>query len=272
MLSQDEANAALDMNLTKFKTRLLNVALSTTNPAKRQATTVVALASRSAASPSPSDLQENGNNNDGNVTSARRASSDGDVKTSAQEIKSRTLALLNIPDTVNDARIRAIAEPYGPLVKVVLRPDHQGAIVEFKDVKDAGKAGLGLEGLEIASGRKIGVGSVSEMLAQKAEWRTDRIGVTSKKEKDKIGNAATLPPTAPVRRPNQPGARRGGRGGLGFKRGGVGLSGSRGTQDGAGAAAGNGRISGDGDDVGNAGGQEAKAKSNADFKAMFLKQ
>lgn len=178
--------------------------------------------------------------------------------------------MLNIPDTVNDARIRAIVEPYGPLVKVVLRPDHQGAIVEFKDVQDAGKAALGLEGLEIASGRKIGVGSVNEMLKQKAEWRTDRISVAPKK--DKSGNALTLPPTAPVRRPNQPGARRGGKGGLGVKGGGVGLSGSRGTRDGAGAATGDGRISSGANDAENAGGQEAKAKSNADFRAMFLKR
>lgn len=273
MLAQDEAKAALDMNLTKFKTRLLSVALSTTNPSKRQATTVIASASRSTASPTPEDSHVNGNNDDGSAMSARRASSATsatDVKPSAGEIQSRTLALLNIPDTVNDARIRAIAEPYGPLVKVVLRPDHQGAIVEFKDVQDAGKAALGLEGLEIASGRKIGVGSVSEMLKQKAEWKTDRIGAAPKK--DKSGNAATLPPTAPVRRPNQPGTRRGGKGGLGVKRGGVGLSGSRGMQDGAGAAAGDGRISGATNDADNAGGQEAKAKSNADFKAMFLKQ
>ena len=262
------------MNLTKFKTRLLNVALSTANPAKRQATAVIASASRSTASPSPSheDSHENGVDNDGSAISARRDSSTTDVKSSAAEIKSRTLALLNIPDTVNDARIRAIVEPYGPLVKVMLRPDHQGAIVEFKDVKDAGKAALGLEGFEIASGRKIGVGSVSEMLKQKAEWRKDRIGAAPKKEKEKSGYAATLLITAPVRRPNQPGARRGGKGGLGVKGGGVGLSGSRGAQDGAGAAAGDERIGGDDTDVKNAGGQEGKAKSNADFKAMYLKQ
>lgn len=260
----------MDMNLTKFKTRLLNVALSTTNPSKRQATTVIAPASRSTASPAPQESHGNGNSNDGSATSSRRPSSATDTKPSAGEIQSRTLALLNIPDTVNDARIRAIVEPYGPLVKVVLRPDHQGAIVEFKAVQDAGKAALGLEGLEIASGRKIGVGSVNEMLKQKAEWRTDRISVAPKK--DKSGNALTLPPTAPVRRPNQPGARRGGKGGLGVKGGGVGLSGSRGTQDGAGAAAGDGRISSGANDDESAGGQEAKAKSNADFRAMFLKR
>ncbi|SLM33951.1 RNA recognition motif domain [Lasallia pustulata] len=269
--TKDEANAALDMNMTKFKTRLLKVELSTANPSKRQAATVIASASRSTASPSPDVSYGNGNSNDEIAASARRASVVvADAKILAEEIQSRTIALLNIPDTVNDARIRAIVEPYGPLVKVVLRPDHQGAIIEFKDVMDAGKAALGLDGLEIASGRKIGVGSVREMLKQKAEWKTDRIGVTSKK--DKSGNAMTMPPTAPVRRPNQLGARRGGRGGLGFKRGGVGLSGSRGTQDGPGAVVMDGRISGDVNDAGNAGGQETKAKSNADFKAMFLKQ
>ena len=274
-MAQDEANAALDMNLTKFKTRLLNVTLSTINPAKRQSTTVITSTSRATASTSLDDFQGNGNNTDRSATSptppAPTISSTKDVKKSVEEIQSRTIALLNIPDTVNDARIRAIVEPYGSLIKLVLRPDHQGAIVEFKDVKDAGRAALGLDGLEIASGRRVGVGSVIEMLRQKAEWRTDRIGAAPKR--DQGGSAAVLPPTAPVRRPNQPGSRRGGKGGLGVKRGGGGLGGTRAMPEGAGAVAEDGSKVGDVNGGEDAGGQEVKAsKSNADFKAIFLKQ
>lgn len=169
------------------------------------------------------------------------------------------MALLNVPDTVNDARITALAEQYGPLVKVVLRPDHQGATVEYKDVASAGKATLGIDGHEIAPGRKLGVGSVKEMLQQREEMRHDRIGANGTKKHSEGAMPFQVQP--PIRRPNQPGARRGGKGGLGVKKGGVGWSGPRATTDGRGKEA---EVNGTAPD--------GKAKSNDDFKAMFLKE
>lgn len=169
------------------------------------------------------------------------------------------MALLNVPDTVNDARITALAEQYGPLVKVVLRPDHQGATVEYKDVASAGKATLGIDGHEIAPGRKLGVGSVKEMLQQREEMRHDRLGANSTKKHSEGAMPFHVQP--PIRRPNQPGARRGGKGGLGVKKGGVGWSGPRVTTDETGKEA---EVNGSAPD--------RKAKSNDDFKAMFLKQ
>ena len=123
----------------------------------------------------------------------------------------RTIALMNIPDTVNEARVRALVEPFGRLVKISLRPDHQGAIVEYVDVHDAGKALLALEGKEITPGRPLHLGTVDEMKEQRAEWKSDR--VTSVKREDKP--KTNLQPTAPIKRPQQPGARKGG---LGQKR------------------------------------------------------
>lgn len=159
-----------------------------------------------------------------------------------------------MPDTVNDARIRALAEQYGPLVKVALRPDHQGATVEYKDIASAGKAALGIDGHEIVPGRKLGVGSVKEMLQQREEMRHDRIGANGTKKRDEPFQVQ-----APIRRPNQPGARRGGKGGLGVKRG-IGWSGPKETTDGTGKET----------DV-NGTAHDGKGKSNDDFKAMFLK-
>lgn len=124
----------------------------------------------------------------------------------------RTLGLMNIPDTVNDSRIRALVEPHGSVVKIVLRPDHQGAIVEFADVNDAGKASLALEGHEIAPGRPIRVGPVKVMLKQGAERKVDRIQVGKERQKN-----AMVQPTGPIRRPAQQAAG-GRRGGLGTKR------------------------------------------------------
>lgn len=255
---QEEAIAALDMNLKMFKTRPLKVSISVINPAKRQATTIATSEPRFSNSPSP-DLP-NTNGNASNAASPTQSTS-AEQRPSAADIKSRTVALLNVPDTVNDARIRALAEPYGVLVKVALRPDHQGAIVEYRDISSAGKAALGLDNHEIAPGRFLSTGSIGELLHQKAAMKNDRIGFGSSK-----GQSVTSKPfsvMAPIRRPNQQSARRGGKGGLGLKGAGVGLSGSRATSNGTDKELEGGAVAEDAD--------RGKAKSNADFKAMFIK-
>ena len=100
------------------------------------------------------------------------------------------------------------------------------------------------------------------MNQQKAEYRSDRITVGAAA---KTTNAQLQGP-APIRRPGQPGTRRGGKGGLGIKRGGVGLSGSRATNDSEGKDV---EMNGTKEDEEK---EKGKAKSNADFKAMFLKK
>ncbi|KAJ9311073.1 hypothetical protein DTO271D3_8662 [Paecilomyces variotii] len=241
--TKEEANAALEMHQREFRSRPLQVRLSTPTGAKRVSATIV---SRVSQSKSPS-VEPNGN--------AMELSS-GDAEHTARDRAARTLGLMNVPDTVNDARIRSMTEPYGKLIKVVLRPDHQGAIVEYADVHAAGRASLELEGKEIAPGRKLHVGSVPEMLKQKAERKTDRIQVG--KQKDNV--TVMSQPAAPIKRPVQPGARGGRRGGLGVKRGGF-PSAQRGERpEGADQAATAAAESKSG---------EKTTKSNDDFRAMI---
>ena len=245
------------MNLTTLGNRVLNVSVSTNDMSKRKQNRIITSTStsqRDTASPTPNM------NGDTRSAASPSPSSNSAGLSKFSEIQSRTLALLNIPDTVNDARIRALTEPYGELVKISLRPNHQGAIIEYKHEASVGKASLALEGHEIAPERKIRVGTVSEMNQQKAEYRSDRITVGAAA---KTTNAQLQGP-APIRRPGQPGTRRGGKGGLGIKRGGVGLSGPRATADGEGKAA---ELNGTREEE-----EKGKAKSNADFKAMFLKK
>jgi squamous cell carcinoma antigen recognized by T-cells 3 len=179
-------------------------------------------------------------------------------------IKEKTLGVMNVPDTVNDARITQLFSTYGQLKKVILRPDHKGAIVEFENVADAGKAALALEGAEIIPGRKLEIGSVQELMREKAEHKDGKI-VPPRLQK----------PTHVNRPIQQSGMGRGGagrkrRGGLGFKAGARGLSGSssvgelKGTDKGEGSG---GKNESDSIEAG-----AGKPKSNADFKAMFLKQ
>ncbi|PGH23538.1 hypothetical protein AJ80_02318 [Polytolypa hystricis UAMH7299] len=196
---QDEANSALAMDQQEFRSRTLNIRIAAPTGPKRQATTII---NRIGRSKSPS-VEVNGS------AASPSATSHTEIPTGDRQL--RTLGLMNVPDTVNDARIRALVEPYGPLVKIILRPDHQGAIVEFVDVNDAGKAALRLGGHEIVPGRTLHVGTVSEMLKQSAERKIDRIQVGKQKATVMAHSAA------PIRRPGQPGSGR--RGGLGIKRG-----------------------------------------------------
>lgn len=179
-----------------LQSRPIEVSLSSHTGAKRMASTVISRVANSA-SPGP---EANGD--------------DRGVVETVGDRRDRTLALMNVPDTVNDARIRALVEPMGQLIKIILRPDHQGAIVEFADVHDAGKASLKLEGKELVPGRPLHIGSVEELKTLQAEHKTSRI--TSIKQVKKP--ATSLQPAGPIRRPQQPGSRGGRRAGLGVKR------------------------------------------------------
>jgi squamous cell carcinoma antigen recognized by T-cells 3 len=206
--SQDEANAATALNGHSFLSRELRVEISSKGGAKRQATTIVSRVDRSK---SPSA----GVNGTAGSPSAMSTTS-SNVELPPGDRRARTIALMNVPDTVNDSRIRTMAEGYGDLVKIVLRPDHQGAIVEYTDASNAGKAFLGLEDYEITPGRNIRVGTVPEMLRERAEKKTDKIQVGKGRQDNAASAQTSLQPSGPIRRPGQQNGRRGG---LGQKRG-----------------------------------------------------
>ncbi|KAA8647151.1 hypothetical protein EYZ11_009564 [Aspergillus tanneri] len=243
--SKEEAIAALALHEQEFRSRRLNVKISAPQGAKRSATTIVSRVGKSQ-SPAP---EANGTKDE-----------PGERDAASGERTARTLGLMNVPDTVNDARIRSLVEPYGKLVKVILRPDHQGAIVEFADVQHAGKASLELESQEIAPGRRLHVGTVTEMLRQSAEKKSNNAASAAKRKAPKSGGL--LQSSGPIKRPPQPGARGGKRGGLGVKRGNVGTQGEdRGektittmTMTTDGASPGSGHTT---------------KKSNDDFRAMI---
>ncbi|KAL8890367.1 MAG: hypothetical protein Q9215_002464 [Flavoplaca cf. flavocitrina] len=246
--SKKEADAALDLDKTKFMGRTITVEIATKAPTKRQATTIVQGNARSSNSPSPGIQITNG---DQPTVGSPGASANDGIKPSSAEIKARTVVLLNVPDTVNDARIQALAERYGPLVKIVLRPDHSGAVLEFQSVTDAGKAALGLDGDESLSGRTLRVGDMRELLKQQPEKKNDKLGPQTGKTIGALQNAM------PVRRPVL-GAKRGGRAGLGSK---FRLAAQKPEKEAEGT-----EINGE------AKAEEASHKSNADFKAIYFGQ
>ncbi|KAI1770618.1 hypothetical protein F4818DRAFT_432116 [Hypoxylon cercidicola] len=248
---KEEAQNALELDKTKFKSQILSVELSKETNFKPFATS---RGDHASASPAPSG--------DGDVAMADGPStSHGRQLLTARELRERTMAIMNVPDTVNDARIRAIVENYGEIVKLVLRPDHQGALIEFADVATVGRVSLALEGYEIAPGRKLRTGRMKDLLKEKGEVRQDKIVTGKGKGKAASNDSSTggskpasfMPPPQNVRRPAL--------GRAGTKRG-IGFIGSKNnnkeshettTANGVGAA-----------------GKPKSNKSNADFKAMFL--
>lgn len=241
--TKEEAEKAVaEMNNTKFRSQILEVSLSKESKVKPAAKTIVAENARSSPAPSSRDAEGDDAMED--------AGSAAQVKPTAADISARTVALMGLPDTVNDARVRALVEPLGAIVKLIVLPANGGAKIEFADVATAGKASLQLNSIEF-EGRPLRTGTVEELRQAKAEHIQDRIvyGSGNKDQKPKATTSTGfMPPPTTLRRPvlGKPGPRRG----LGFK-----PSAPKAAQNGA--------------ETNGESGAGAK-KSNADFKAMFL--
>ncbi|KAI6768234.1 hypothetical protein HG530_006243 [Fusarium avenaceum] len=239
--TKDEAEKAVaEMNNTKLRSQILEVALSKESKVKPISKTIVTDNARGSPAPSSHDAE-------GDET-MQDAPNEVQNKPTSEDIFARTIALMGLPDTVNNARVRALVEPLGAIVKLIVSPGNGGAKIEFADAATAGKASMKLNSIEF-EGHKLRTGTLDELRHAKAEHVEDRI-VYGKKEKTKDqkpkhpgpSSSMLMPPPTTVRRPvlGKPGPRRG----LGFK-----LSVAKAAQNGD---------------------ADTSAKSNADFKAMFL--
>jgi squamous cell carcinoma antigen recognized by T-cells 3 len=137
--------------------------------------------------------------------------------------KARTIAIMNIPDTVTAARVEKLSEQFGILRKCTLRTDHAGAIIEYAEESSVGKAEFGLASYEL-DGQKIRLGTVPELLQQKPFVRTlklaDQLAEKKKEEKKKKSQEAAGSFGGLAPRQTQAATRGSGRrGGLGFRRG-----------------------------------------------------
>ncbi|KAL7921732.1 hypothetical protein ACQKWADRAFT_295100 [Trichoderma austrokoningii] len=199
--TKDQAEkAASELNKTKFFNQILHVEISKASNVKPTA---------------QSTLQDRAT-----PTSQATEDAEGDTSmggsTTAADIAARTIALMGLSDTVNDARVRALVEPFGRIVKLVLQPSHGGAKIEFADSSAAGKASLQLSNMEF-EGRKLRVGSLDDLRHAKAERVHDRIVPQrqSSTKKDKPAASSTeksFIPSSMIRRPvlGRPGPKRGG--------------------------------------------------------------
>jgi len=113
--------------------------------------------------------------------------------------------ICDVPDIVNESRIKSIAEKIGPVRHVILKTNHQGALIEFDNVPDAGRAMIELDGYEINPGRRIRVTTEKDMYQQKAEQKADQF--VKRPPASRPTNASE---NGPIKRPAQPGVRKGG--------------------------------------------------------------
>jgi RNA recognition motif-containing protein len=186
---------------------------------------------RADAKPKIKSTLENVASPDQSTPSTNEAAS-GTGSKSEGTIGSRSIALLNIPDTVPDTRIRPLVEPFG-FKKITLEPQHGGAIIEFDTVEGAGKAEITLQGRDF-EGRKLRVGTVKDLRLQKGEWKA---------------SSSFMQPS----RVNRPAARGRSAGGRGRGKSGINFGGRSSIPKGATTSNG-------------------EAKSNADFRAMIMKE
>ncbi|ETI24784.1 hypothetical protein G647_04154 [Cladophialophora carrionii CBS 160.54] len=180
--TQEQAQAALAMDGEEFKNRKLTVTLTSEHD-KRP------------------DRSLNGRSKSVSVVS-------DDEKQSLsledrEKRRERTVVLCDVPDIVNASLLRSAAEKYGKVSKIVLKTSHTGAILEYERAEDAGRAMVGLHHHEISPGRRVRVTTMKEMLQQKPERKMDQF---SKRPAPSVPSAAS----GPVKRPAQPGVRKGG--------------------------------------------------------------
>lgn len=230
----------------------------------------------------------------------------GSVESTPAEIAARTIALLNVPDTMTDARLRAVlaaalASRAEDLTRLVLHPQHGGAVLEFVSASAAGKAALAVDGLEVdaPSGgtRTLRTGTVSQLFKTKGETRVDRVDLPAAAQSHNVSGSSTgasqvdgqplkkttknaaglmLPPPVIVRRPAVGGPKSGGpRRALGFFGGVPKKAGEGETNDDAKKNPNHGATmtNGDGPKSDHAHvttTTSASGKSNDDFKNLFL--
>lgn len=90
-----------------------------------------------------------------------------DSKPQNDNIEARMVVLFNLPDTINASQLMEyLSQKIGPVNKVDLRSKESKALVEFRELKDAGKAGLVLQG-ESLNGSILRVGDRSEWVKEK---------------------------------------------------------------------------------------------------------
>ncbi|KKA30423.1 hypothetical protein TD95_004370 [Thielaviopsis punctulata] len=233
--AEQAARAVAELNNVKLRSHIIRVEISQQRVFKTSAKTTSSLG--------PADAD-----------SGSASASTGHPPASA-EIDARSIALMGLPDTVNDARVKALVSPVGEIIKFVLIPMQGAAKIEFADEATAGRALMQLSGA-VFEGRTLRTGPVRELRTggepanDAGRVRDSKTGSAVAAPTTKAAGAGAAKLFAPPKRAAGKGAKRGGLVVSSMKRGG----------EAAGPASGPAVAET----------KPAGGKSNADFKALFL--
>ncbi|GAM85781.1 hypothetical protein ANO11243_037890 [Dothideomycetidae sp. 11243] len=238
--SQDEAQQSLSLNQKPLQSRLLRVTLATDKSSrdaanKKHGTTKVFDTSSGNNAESATSAASPDANGAGNETS----------DDTAMTKRERTIALLHLPETVNDTRVHGFFSAFGAIRKLTIRRDKGGALVEFANVEDAGKATMSADPSTL--GPECYIGEVAELFktGNKDQGKKPEAN-TGSASQSKVVRPAIV--SRPGQRAGGASARGGRKPGLGVKRANV-------------AAPASGPVEN---------GEDMTKKSNDDFRAMFL--
>lgn len=155
--TKESADAAVaEMHEKEFHGLKLNVEIASDRPATK---------------PKIQSTLENPEAPSVHETASGQGNGPADAALKPASFMDRSIAILNLPDTVPDVRIKPLVEEYG-FKKIKLEPHHGGAIIEFTTVEGAGKAQFALEGKDF-EGRKLRIGTVQDLNKQKGEWKAN---------------------------------------------------------------------------------------------------
>nr|OQO23622.1 hypothetical protein B0A51_10008 [Rachicladosporium sp. CCFEE 5018] len=232
--SEDAQKAVGATNNKPLRDRILHVTIASARGGGVDKARKADIIVKHSTSPEPSST----NGRRASDTSMVSGTQNGALEQAAHNVRERKVAILNLPDTVNDARVRAVMEKHGSINKIQLRRDQNAAIVEFADIKAAFNVRAGVDCS--ALGAEVRTGDVAEIFAKGRKGPATSAGAST------FGG---MKPNTVARPGQQRGSRRGG---LGFRRGG-------------------GAPSSEPHDGQSAHEKATPAKSNAAFKAMFEK-
>ncbi|PKS07433.1 hypothetical protein jhhlp_006037 [Lomentospora prolificans] len=263
--------AIAELNNTKLRSRILTVELAVQPKVKVSAKVINADAEGHSPHAQDDEIMQD---TPGEAAITETPSGIGTAQHVGGPIFARQVALMNLPDTINDARVKALLEPVGAFRKLVCQPRKGTAVVEFIDEATAGRASLQLDGLEI-EGVRIRTGNLGDLAKytrahpesgtplQQAPGKAKKPGEDNKSPSGGIGasNKPAFIPPVTVRRPV---LGRGGKKGLSVA---PRLSGARSSSDDPSGSASGGSKPGT---EGRGAQSIPKPKSNADFKAIFL--
>lgn len=270
---EDAAAAVEGLDKTRFRGAILAVEIAREKafrPVARSGGAAAPPSEGQAASPASKDGDNDGDSQMADVTAAAAEAN----KPSASEVAARTVSVLGIPETMNDARVRLLLtslldeETSNKLLRLTLRPDRGGCILEFADASAAGRAAMAVDQreVEVGEGKKtvtLRTGSKADLFAAStAPAANGNPPATTKSQPSAAKPSAVtlMPPPSLISRPRPTAGF-----GVGKPRRGLGFT----------SAISAAKKTGDNANGGDAAGPPASAstvpkKTNADFKAMFL--